>query len=120
MKDELKQLFSEAEKEFSLAREELALETSNLVNVCLHSERSIQKYLKMLAIYKGINPANDGKFFKRLEDEYPAISAFKDEIEKIQEYATQTLSGKLEPGIAEDSFQICRQVRAFVMQSVGS
>jgi len=116
-----------AEKDLLTAQHELSFPDAVTESVCFHCQQAAEKFLKAYLIHLGIlfiKTHEIGELITKCESKDKEISAFKEEADKLTDYAIEVRYPEelLEPTSeeAKEAFEIATKIKEFVLNRIVS
>lgn len=113
---------NKAEKDLLTAAHELSFPDAVRESICFHAQQAAEKFVKAYLLFLHISfPKTHelGELITRGEQADPEIATFKDEAEKLTDYAVEVRypDNLFEPTLAEaqEAFDIAKRIQAFVV-----
>lgn len=113
---------NKAAKDLLTAEHELSFSDAVTESICFHCQQATEKFLKAYLIFLGIpftKTHEIGELITRCEKKDKEVSAFKEEADKLTDYAIAVRYPEelFEPTLAEakEAFEIAKRIRDFVL-----
>jgi HEPN domain-containing protein len=94
-------------------------------SVCFHCQQAVEKYLKAYLVFLGISFAKTheiGELITKCENKDKDISVFKEEADKLTDYAIEIRypDDWYEPTLneAQEAFTIARKIKEFIQNKI--
>lgn len=114
-----------AEKDLLTAEHELSFPDAVTESICFHCQQAVEKYLKAYLIFLGIpftKTHEIGELISKCENKDKEISAFKEEADKLTDYAIDVRYPEelFEPTLeeAKEAFEIAKKTTEFVLSRI--
>ncbi len=114
-----------AERDLLTAEHELSFSDAVTESVCFHCQQATEKLLKAYLIFLGIpftKTHEIGELITKCENKDREISAFKEEADKLTDYAIAVRYPEepLEPTLeeAKEAFEIAKKIMKFVLNRI--
>lgn len=125
-KDELiKNWIIKAEKDLLTAEHELSFTDAVAESICFHSQQAVEKFLKAYLVFLGVpftKTHEIGELITKCEGKDNEISAFKEEADKLTDYAVEIRypDDLFEPDLndAKEAFAIAKKIKVFILGKI--
>lgn len=114
-----------AEKDLLTAEHELSFPDAVTESICFHSQQAAEKCLKAYLVFLGISFTKTheiGELITKCEDKDKEISVFKEEADKLTDYAVDVCYPEEEfaPTLeeAKESFEIAKKIKEFILDRI--
>jgi HEPN domain-containing protein len=114
-----------AEKDLLTAKHELSFPDAVTESVCFHCQQAVEKFLKAYLVFLGIpftKTHEIGELITKCENKDDEISAFKEEADKLTDYAISVRYPEepLEPtlGEAKEAFEMAKKIKRFILSKI--
>ena len=116
-----------AAKDLLTVEHELSFPDAVTESVCFHCQQAVEKLLKAYLVFLGVpftKTHEIGELITKCEDKDSKISVFKEEADKLTDYAIAVRYPEepFEPTLeeAKDAFEIARKMKEFVLSRITS
>jgi len=124
-KELLKSWIKKAEKDLLTAEHELSFPDAVTEGVCFHCQQAVEKFLKAYSLLLGIpftKTHEIGELITKCEDKDKELSAFKEEADKLTDYAIDVRYPEepFEPTLeeAKEALEIAKKIKGFVLNRI--
>ena len=124
-KELLKSWIKKAEKDLLTAEHELSFPDAVTESVCFHCQQAVEKFLKAYSLLLGIpftKTHEIGELITKCEDKDKELSAFKEEADKLTDYAIDVRYPEepFEPTLeeAKEALEIAKKIKGFVLNRI--
>ena len=114
-----------AEKDLLTVEHELSFPDAVTESICFHCQQAAEKFLKAYLVFLGITFTKTheiGELITKCEDKDKEISAFKEEADKLTDYAIDVRYPEklFEPTLeeAKEAKKIAEKIRGFVLSRI--
>jgi HEPN domain-containing protein len=116
---------NKAEKDLLTAKHELSFTDVVTESVCFHCQQAVEKHLKAYLVFLGIpftKTHEIGELITKCESKDKEISAFKEEADKLTDYAIEIRypDDWYEPTVneAKEAFDIATKIKEFIQNKI--
>jgi HEPN domain-containing protein len=121
----LKSWIKKAEKDLLTAEHELSFPDAVTESVCFHCQQAVEKFLKAYSLLLGISFTKTheiGELITKCEDKDKELSAFKEEADKLTDYAIDVRYPEepFEPTLeeAKEALEIAKKIKELVLSRI--
>ena len=114
-----------ADKDLLTAQHELSFPDAVTEAICFHCQQAVEKYLKAYLVFLGISFQKTheiGELITKCEPKDKEISIFKEEADKLTDYAIQIRYPDewSEPTLTEakEAFEIANKIKEFILKRI--
>jgi len=116
-----------AERDLLTANHELSFPDAVTESICFHCQQAVEKFLKAYLVFLGIpftKTHEIGELITKCENKDKEISAFKEEADKLTDYAIDVRYPEelFQPTLeeAKEALEIAKKVKKFVLSTITS